>query len=627
MTAGGGEVGPRPRDLADRLPGVGVVGSLLVGIVVFRRRRDGLSRAAGSAAGPRAAAGHRHRRPGRRASPRRATPASGRRSACRPGSPGCCSAGRCRHDVPPRSASSPPPDPRVDGGPRRPARPSVDARPPSAHRALAGERGDEVTTDRRRRPRAGDGRSPTRRRTASGRGGCCAWAVGAAVPRRGRRLRACSTAGSASPASTRSRASALAIGFGMFAVHGRPAGRQAAAQRASAGSWPAPACSSASPPTGDAYAAWVMTTRGRARRPRRPRRLGAELVLAAAALAGLRRPAAAVPRRPAAVPRGGGCRPRSGAVGAAGSVVLGMLTDTLTGQDVDYRIDNPIGIDGLAGVEEQARSSRCSARLLVRRRRSTAVAAVVVRFRRSRGRRAAADEVVPLRRRPAGPAARPRRCCRRCVGGLVLVWVLHRAAGRRRDRRAALPARRHRRRHQPHAGLRRADRRRSSAIYVLVVGYLGAALRREDDLLDLAGGHRRRRGALRPAARPAAAGGEPAALRPARRALRRALPAGRTAGEHAGARRRAARRSSPTVRESLRLPYAAIALDDGGSPSTSGEPVAAHRARCRCSTRIGRSASSSLGLRPGEDALLPRRPAAARRPRPPGRASPSRPSG
>ena len=29
-----------------------------------------------------------------------------------------------------------------------------------------------------------------------------------------------------------------------------------------------------------------------------------------------------------------------------------MVTDTLTGQDVDYRIDNPIGIDGVAGAEE-----------------------------------------------------------------------------------------------------------------------------------------------------------------------------------------------------------------------------------------------------------------------------------
>ena len=44
-----------------------------------------------------------------------------------------------------------------------------------------------------------------------------------------------------------------------------------------------------------------------------------------------------------------------------------MLTDTLTGQDVDYRIDNPIGIDGLAGAEEQALFPVFS--VLLRRRR------------------------------------------------------------------------------------------------------------------------------------------------------------------------------------------------------------------------------------------------------------------
>ena len=38
----------------------------------------------------------------------------------------------------------------------------------------------------------------------------------------------------------------------------------------------------------------------------------------------------------------------------------GMLTDTLTGQDVDYRIDNPIGIDGLTR-RRGPRSSPCSA--------------------------------------------------------------------------------------------------------------------------------------------------------------------------------------------------------------------------------------------------------------------------
>jgi hypothetical protein len=39
-------------------------------------------------------------------------------------------------------------------------------------------------------------------------------------------------------------------------------------------------------------------------------------------------------------------------VGALIIVVLGMLSDTLRGQNVDYRIENPIGIEGLATVEE-----------------------------------------------------------------------------------------------------------------------------------------------------------------------------------------------------------------------------------------------------------------------------------
>jgi hypothetical protein len=33
-------------------------------------------------------------------------------------------------------------------------------------------------------------------------------------------------------------------------------------------------------------------------------------------------------------------------------VILGMLTDTLRGSVVGYKIDNPIGIEGLAPVEK-----------------------------------------------------------------------------------------------------------------------------------------------------------------------------------------------------------------------------------------------------------------------------------
>ena len=60
-----------------------------------------------------------------------------------------------------------------------------------------------------------------------------------------------------------------------------------------------------------------------------------------------------------------------------------MLTGTLTGQDVDYRIDNPIGIDGLGPVEELAVFPVLSGLLGIGI--LTALAAVVVRFRRSRG--------------------------------------------------------------------------------------------------------------------------------------------------------------------------------------------------------------------------------------------------
>src|SRR5687768_1396258 len=135
-------------------------------------------------------------------------------------------------------------------------------------------------------------------------------------------------------------------------------------------------------PAGDYYAAWVMTTRGE---PNALAVLGAWvqswywmlllwIVFAALPLVF---PDGRLPsprwRWPAAI----------GALGSAGAVVLGMLTDTLTGQDVDYRIENPIGVDGLAGVEELAVFPALGGLSLVGV--VTAVAAVVVRFRRSRG--------------------------------------------------------------------------------------------------------------------------------------------------------------------------------------------------------------------------------------------------
>jgi hypothetical protein len=66
------------------------------------------------------------------------------------------------------------------------------------------------------------------------------------------------------------------------------------------------------------------------------------------------------------------------------AVVLGMLTDTLRGQNVDYRIENPIGIEGLAHVEDMpVVLGVLSVPLLIGC--VGGVAAVVVRFRRSRG--------------------------------------------------------------------------------------------------------------------------------------------------------------------------------------------------------------------------------------------------
>jgi len=71
-------------------------------------------------------------------------------------------------------------------------------------------------------------------------------------------------------------------------------------------------------------------------------------------------------------------------VGALVIVVLGMLADTLRGQDIDYQIENPIGIEGLAHVEDMPLVIGVLGFPLVVGCVG-AVAAVVVRFRRSGG--------------------------------------------------------------------------------------------------------------------------------------------------------------------------------------------------------------------------------------------------
>jgi hypothetical protein len=70
-------------------------------------------------------------------------------------------------------------------------------------------------------------------------------------------------------------------------------------------------------------------------------------------------------------------------IGTLVVVVLGMLSDTLRGQNLDYTVENPIGIEGLSQVEELPFFAVLSVPLLVGC--VGAVAAVVVRFRRSRG--------------------------------------------------------------------------------------------------------------------------------------------------------------------------------------------------------------------------------------------------
>ncbi len=71
-------------------------------------------------------------------------------------------------------------------------------------------------------------------------------------------------------------------------------------------------------------------------------------------------------------------------IALAAMVVLGALVDTLSGQDIDYQIENPIGIEGLAHVEDMPLVlSVLGVPLLIGC--VGGVAAVVVRLRRSRG--------------------------------------------------------------------------------------------------------------------------------------------------------------------------------------------------------------------------------------------------
>jgi signal transduction histidine kinase len=372
-----------------------------------------------------------------------------------------------------------------------------------------------------------------------------------------------------SPGLSAAEATVIYLGFGAFAVVGallvarrprNPVGWLLAGT----------ALLIALAPTGDLYAAWVMTTRGR---PDALAVLGAWAqswywlaMLATVFIAlPLLFPDGRLPSRrwwPVAA---------CAAVGALGSVVLGMLTDTLTGQDVDYRIANPIGIDGFPPVEQSPVFPALSVLFAVGV--LGGVAAVVVRFRRSRGAERQQMKwflaaVAPLLLVPVADSLPG------VVGGVMLGWVLialpvavavailrYRLDGIDVVINRALVY-----------GLLTAI---VVGVYVLVVGYLGAVLHREGDL----------------AVSLVATGIVAVLFAPLRDRLQRAVSRllyGRRAEPYAalsGLGEQLQSALAPddvlptivgTVRESLRLPYAAIALDDGEPgrvAASAGVPV------------------------------------------------------
>jgi signal transduction histidine kinase len=350
-------------------------------------------------------------------------------------------------------------------------------------------------------------------------------------------------------------------------------------------------------PAGDAYAAWVMTTRGR---PDALAVLGAWLqswywfVLLGLLFVYLPLlfPDGRLPSRrwlPVALVSGGAL---------ATAAVLGMLTDTLSGQDVDYRIDNPVGVDGLDPVEELPVFGVLGVALGIGV--VGAVVAVVVRFRRSHG--AERQQMKWFAFAVAPAALVPLDRVLPAVSSVVFFWLL-----------VALPVAitvavlRYRL-----DGIDVVINRTLVygtltvlvvAVYVLVVGYLGAALRREDDLLISI----------------VATGLVAVLFAPARDRLQRAVDRllyGQRAEPYAALSRLGERLESAlapdavlptivsTVREALRLPYAAIAIeDDDGSrriAATAGErvPGTVELPLLYQNRPVGELV---LGLRPGED--------------------------
>jgi signal transduction histidine kinase len=291
------------------------------------------------------------------------------------------------------------------------------------------------------------------------------------------------------------------------------------------------------------------------------------------------------------------------AAGTAVSVVLGMLTGTLTGQDVPYRIENPIGVHGLAPVEQLPVFGVLG--VVLGLGVLEGIAAVVVRFRRSRGAERQQMKwflyaVAPLLLAPVGGFLPD------VVGTLVFGWML-----------IALPV----------AVAIAVLRYRLDGIdvvinrtlvygaltavvvgmYVFVVGYLGAVFAARGDLtISLV-----------------ATGLVAVAFAPLRDRLQRGvdrLMYGQRAEPYAALSRLGARLESTlapesvldtivqTVRESLRLPYAAVSVADDAETdrvaAEAGAPVPG-TVRLPMLYRNETVGELVLGLRPGEAGFSP----------------------
>ena len=347
---------------------------------------------------------------------------------------------------------------------------------------------------------------------------------------------------------------------------------------------------------GDMYAAWVMTTEGR---PDTLAVVGAWLqswywfvVLGLVFVALLLLfPDGRLPSRrwwPV---------PALALVSIGTSCLLGMLRETYTGQEVDYRIANPIGIDGLAAVEELPVFGALSVMLGLAV--VGAVASVVVRFRRSRGAERQQMKWFLFAVAPATLA--PLDGVLPWWGGLVFVWLVIAVPVA-----IAIAVLRHRldgidvviNRTLVYGALTAVV----VGVYVFVVGYLGAALRREDDLLVSL----------------VATGIVAVLFAPLRDRLQRSVSRllyGQRAEPYAALSRLGERLESTlapeavlptivsTVREALRLPYAAVRIDGRVAASAGNPPERISELPLLYQNQpVG---ELLLGLRPGENDFSP----------------------